>query len=93
MLSGDFNPSGAVLFGDSLNHVNRAFCRFILLLADALVDFFSMNRDLARRLNAQPDLIPLDAQYRDINVITDDHGFSDPSRKYQHLTCPPAFCD
>ena len=46
---------------------------------DAFVNFFAMNGDFFWRIDADTNLIPLDAKHGDLNVVADVQGFADPS--------------
>jgi hypothetical protein len=57
----------------------------LLLAFDSLVNFFSMYGNTLWRVDAHPDLVPLNTQHGDRHVIADHHGLTDPSRQYQHF--------
>jgi len=52
----------------------------ILLFLDPFVDFFTVYRDIFGRIDADPNLIAFDAQYRDGNVIAYDQGLTNAPR-------------
>jgi len=76
------------LFDGGLNDPNRTWRRLALFLANSFVNFFAVDRDFAGRLHTQPDLIAFYTQYRNVNVVANYYGFSDSSRKYQHIPAP-----
>jgi hypothetical protein len=47
-----------------------------------------VNLDIGRRLNANPDLISLNAQYGDHDVIPDDKFLSNSSCQNEHSNLP-----
>jgi hypothetical protein len=52
----------------------------ILFFLYPFVDFFPVYRDIFGRIDADPDLIAFDAQYRDGNVIAYDQGLTNAPR-------------
>jgi len=63
-----------------------AFYGFFL---DAFVNLFTMHAYFARGFHAKSDLIAFNTQYRYINIVTDDYGFSDSSSQDKHKATPP----
>jgi hypothetical protein len=73
---GDIYPNQSGLVGTVL---------LVLLVLDARIDLFPVNRNVLGRIHPDPDLIPFHTQHGDGDVVTDHQGFSNSSRKYQHL--------
>ena len=61
----------------------------VLLVADALVDFFAMDADFLRREHPDSHLAALDAEDRHRDVVTDHQCFADATRQDQHSGIPP----
>jgi hypothetical protein len=57
-------------------------------LQNPLVDFFPVYLHLGRCLNADPYLVPLYAQYRNHDIVTDDKLLSNSSCQNEHNTLP-----
>jgi hypothetical protein len=60
-----------------------ATCSFFLAL-NALENFFAMNGNFLRRINADADLIAFDAKDSNGDVVSDHHSFTDASSENQH---------
>src|SRR3569623_2171412 len=52
---------------------------------DALVDLLAMDRDVLRRRDPDPHLVPLDAEHGDRDRIADHQRLSDATGENQHL--------
>src|SRR5580704_16270361 len=68
----------------------RLFGNFFaaLFALDALVDFFAMDGDILRRVDADPDLVSFDPQNRDGHIISDHDGLDDAPCENEHLPFP-----
>jgi hypothetical protein len=56
----------------------------VLFPLDALVNLFTMNRDVFGGIDTDPYLVSLYAQNGDRNFVSDHYGFTNSSRQYQH---------
>ena len=62
----------------------RRSARCGVLLRDLEVDLLPVHGDLARRLDADPDLLPVDRKHLDLDVVADDDRFVGLSGQYEH---------
>ena len=60
-----------------------------LLTLNALVDLLAVDGNVPGGVDANPNLITLDAKYGDGDFVTDHKGLADPSREYQHFAFSP----
>src|SRR5574337_503246 len=60
----------------------------LVLLFDALVDFFAMHRDILGRSDANAHLVAFDAQHRDRYLVADHQGFPHSASQNQHDRTP-----
>lgn len=61
-----------------------AFVRSGKACLDALIDFFAMDCDVFRSVDANTDLLAANAQNGDRDVVTDIYAFTDLAGEYQH---------
>jgi hypothetical protein len=60
--------------------------RLTLLFAlDTFKDLFAMDGNVLRCIDTNSHLIALHPKYGDGDIVTDHHGFTHPSRQYEHL--------
>jgi hypothetical protein len=64
-----------VRMADAAGVVELNLCRLPILALDRVVHFSAMNRNLARGLNAKPDLITAHIYYGDNDVIANNDTF------------------
>jgi hypothetical protein len=62
--------------------------RHLAFTTNALEDFLAMYRHIARRLDANPHLVALDAEHGDFNVVADHYGFADSPCQNKHPCLP-----
>src|ERR1700675_3812716 len=55
---------------------------------DTVVNLFAVDGYVLGRVDADPDLVPLDAQNRHCDLVSDHHRFTHSSRQYQHVAAP-----
>src|ERR1700675_3013464 len=55
---------------------------------DTVVNLFAVDGYVLGRVDADPDLVPLDAQNRHRDLVSDHHRFTHSSRQYQHVAAP-----
>jgi len=55
---------------------------------DTVVNLFAVDGHVLGRVDADPDLVPLDAQNRHRDLVSDHHRFANSSRQYQHVAAP-----
>src|SRR3984957_439643 len=55
---------------------------------DTVVNLFTVDGHVLGRVDADPDLVPLDAQNRHGDLVSDHHRFTHSSRQYQHVAAP-----
>ena len=67
----------------------RALSRLAL---DTLVYFFAMHADFAWRFDAQPNLVALNTQHRDIDIVANNDGFADSPGQNKHSAYSPCPC-
>src|ERR1700722_18504465 len=60
----------------------------VLFALDALVDLFTVNRDVFWCIHANTDLIALHTQDGNRNFVADHHGLADSPGQYQHNPAP-----
>src|SRR3984957_14002419 len=55
---------------------------------DTVVNLFTVDGHVLGRIDADPDLVPLDAQNRHGDLVADHHRLAHSSRQYQHVAAP-----
>lgn len=58
------------------------------LFADALVDLFTMHRNVLRCIHTDADLVAFYAEYGDGDIVTYHERLSDTPRQYEHWIPP-----
>src|SRR5580692_7999751 len=81
--SGRGEIRGLVVFRFALALAFRVALALLLAL-DALVDFFAVDGNILRRVDADPYLVALHTQDGHGDIVTDHHSLTDPSRQYEH---------
>src|SRR5699024_2866103 len=74
-----------------MNQIGRQLQRFIILLLNIQIDFFSMNIYRYRSINPDLNLIPFNRQHLDFDVFTDLDRFMAFSCEYKHHFSPFIF--
>src|SRR5262249_17448098 len=59
--------------------------RLRLLALDALVDFLAMHRNVRRRVDSDPDVVPFDRKHGTGDLVANHDGFSYSSCENEHL--------
>jgi hypothetical protein len=73
---------GAPLLMKSVETLRQT--HWMLLVSNALEDFFAMNDNVLRRIDADAYLSALHSDDGHSDVVTDNHRLTYPSRQYQH---------
>ena len=71
-------------FRDAAGLVGLNLRRLLIFPLNRVVHFAAMDRNFARRVDAQPDPVAADVHDRDDHVVADDDAFVALSGEYQH---------
>src|SRR3954465_10042957 len=79
---------GQALSWSGFGIVRRGAVLGAAAVLDALEDFFAVHGHVLRRIDADADLVALDAEDRNDHVFANDNGFTNSSGQYEHRGPP-----